>query len=85
MIAQNSEKEDGAFKWFAGVFVLSAKDVESLFEKKKEIDITGYGVLIINDDVDSEKLFRTVKSIKVKGKLDCSAAIKEHYNVKRKR
>ncbi len=44
--------------------------------------ITGYGVLIIEEDVDDETLFAVVQSIKVKGKVICKKSVKEHYGLK---
>ena len=43
---------------------------------------TGYGVLVIDKDVDEETLFAVVESIKLKGKVICTKSIKDHYGLK---
>ena len=44
--------------------------------------ITGYGVLVIDKDIDEASLFEVVRAIKVKGKVVCAKSIKEHYGLK---
>ena len=46
------------------------------------MEIKGYGVLVIDEDIDEEALFATVRTIKVKGKIVCKKGIKEHYGLK---
>ena len=64
--------------WFIGVFALTAEEVAAM----QEGTVSGYGVLIIDEEVDEEKLFAAVKSIRVKGKVVCSKAVKAHYGLK---
>ena len=57
-------------------------ELEALMKNDKKASYTGYGILIISEDIDEELLFQTVNSIKVKGKVIASKFIKEHYHLK---
>ena len=46
------------------------------------MDVQGYGLLIIHEGCDEEKLFQVVKSINVRGRVRASASIKKHYGLK---
>lgn len=80
IIARNSTANPDC--WFVGVYALRAVDVERMFDAGTPAAITGYGVLIIDDDVNEAKLFDIVKSIRVKGKVACSKTIKAYYGCK---
>lgn len=64
--------------WFVGVFTLTAEDVAAM----QGAAVSGYGVLIIDSGIEEEKLFAAVRSIRVKGKVFCSKAVKERYGLK---
>ena len=68
--------------WFVGVCNLDAAYIESAKKKGRTLTYTGYGVLVIDKDVDEEMLFAVVQSIKLKGKVICSKSIKNHYGLK---
>lgn len=68
--------------WFIGVYGLEKEVVETAKERGETMEIKGYGVLVISDDVDEGVLFEVVSSIKVKGKTVCKKTIKEHYGLK---
>ena len=51
-------------------------------ERDRKADITGYGVLIISEDCNEKLLFETVGSIKIRGRVNCSDSIKQHYGLK---
>ena len=68
--------------WFVGLFGLTAADVEEMSRQGGGFAVSGYGVLVIDSGVDEEKLFTAVQSIRVKGKVVCSKAVKEHYGLK---
>lgn len=68
--------------WFIGVYGLEKQDVEQAKNRGVEMEIKGYGVLVIDEDIDEEALFATVRTIKVKGKIVCKKSIKEHYGLK---
>ena len=68
--------------WFVGVCNLDAAYIESCKKKGRTLTYTGYGVLVIDNNVDEEMLFAVVESIKVKGKVICSKSIKNHYGMK---
>ncbi|MBQ6798192.1 MAG: hypothetical protein IJP11_03030 [Oscillospiraceae bacterium] len=68
--------------WFVGVYDIRREFVEESKAKGKTASVTGYGVLIVNDDVDEEMLYEVVTSIKIKGKIICRPSIKQHYGLK---
>lgn len=74
-------KEDSDF-WFVGVYNFDAAYIKSCKKKGRTLTCTGYGVLIIDKDVDEEMLFAVVESIKLKGKVICTKSIKDHYGLK---
>lgn len=75
-----SAQEDNP--WFIGVCGLVPSDINRWYEEEKQITYSGYGILIIDESCDEEKLFATVKKINVKGKVFCSDAVKKHYGIK---
>ncbi len=68
--------------WFFGLYGMSPRDVEEWHEKGMQIFFSGYGIMIIDDSCDEEKLFAAVKKISVKGKVFCSDTVKKHYGIK---
>ena len=68
--------------WFIGVYGLEKQEVEKAKNQGREMDITGYGVLVIEKDIDKESLFQVVRTIKVKGRVMCEKSVKEHYGLK---
>ena len=70
------------YQWFIGVYGLEKQEIEKAKKEGREIKINGYGVLVIDKDVDEESLFEVVRAIKVKGKVVCTKSIKEHYGLK---
>ena len=69
-------------QWFIGVYGLEKQDIEKAKNQGKKITISGYGVLVIDKNIDEESLFEVVCSIKIKGKVVCTKSIKEHYGLK---
>lgn len=69
-------------QWFVGVFHLSPADVEAMHEQGGGFTVTGYGVLLLDKEVDEEKLFSAVRNISVKGRVSCSPSVKAHYGLK---
>lgn len=69
-------------QWFVGIFGLTEKDVEIMRREDGGFTISGYGMLVIDDEVDEDMLFDAVEKIRVKGKVVCSKSIKAHYGVK---
>ena len=68
--------------WFFGLYSFGAESVNKWYEVGKQVSVTGYGILIIEESCDEEKLFSTVEKINVKGKVFCSDAVKKHYGIK---
>ncbi|MBQ7918609.1 MAG: hypothetical protein IJ324_01535 [Lachnospiraceae bacterium] len=83
-IIEKKEKisEENSDFWFIGVGGLTREDVERCYEQGQKMKVSGYGVLVIEEDVTEEKLFAVVDSIVVKGKVVCNASIKTHYGIK---
>ena len=73
---------EGSNQWFIGVYGLEKQEVERAKIQGKEISIKGYGVLVIDGDIDDKTIFEVVRTIKVKGKVVCKKSIKEHYGLK---
>ena len=73
---------EGSNQWFIGVYGLEKQEVERAKIQGKEIRIKGYGVLVIDGDIDDKTIFEVVRTIKVKGKVVCKKSIKEHYGLK---
>ena len=69
-------------QWFIGVYGLEKQEIEKINNQCREIDITGYGVLVIAKDIDEESLFKAVRTINVKGRVVCEKNVKEHYGLK---
>ena len=68
--------------WFLGVYGMGPSTVEEWYEEGLQLYLTGYGIMIIDEYCDEEKLFATIKEINVKGKVFCSDAVKKHYGLK---
>ena len=79
IVQANTRKEDS---WFIGVSGLTASEVEQLHRAGETMTVKGYGVFVIGEDCDREKLFSVVKSISVRGKVIAPADVKQHYGVK---
>lgn len=77
----NKEKENPN-QWFVGIYSLEQCELKLLQAQGTPATYTGYGVMIISEDIDKETLFDIVKNIKVKGRVICSKEIKEHYGLK---
>lgn len=82
IIERNAHPRNGETGWFIGVSGLTAKEVDAMYQAGEKIKLLGYGVLTVDQDCDEEKLFATVESIRVKGKVYCSDSVKAHYGIK---
>ena len=69
-------------QWFIGVYGLEKHEIEKAQRQGRIIEMKGYGVLVIDKDIDEESLFEVVRSIHVKGRVVCKNSIKEHYGLK---
>ena len=68
--------------WFLGVTSLSPEELERLKKAGKTQKIRGYGLLLIPESIDDALVFEMVESIRVKGRVRCSAAVRAHYGIK---
>ena len=83
IIDQQLTKHDvSPHSWFLGVSSMGKEELEAAKAQGKALSYTGYGVLVIDKDIDTELLFSVVQSIKVKGKVICAQSIKDHYGLK---
>ena len=82
IIDKHMGAEENTDCWFVGVCNLDGAYIESAKKKGRTLTYTGYGVLVIDKNVDEEMLFTVVESIKLKGKVICSKSIKGHYGLK---
>lgn len=80
IISQNTAKSPSS--WFLGVSGFTAVEIEKMYAQGESLDLIGYGVLIIDDNVDVEKLYSVIKSVRIKGKFLAPAPIRTHYGVK---
>lgn len=68
--------------WFFGVSGITRRELEELHEAGETMRLTGYGMLVIDDDCDEEMLYSVVEELRVRGKVCCSDSIKKHYGLK---
>lgn len=76
-----ASEKDSDF-WFIGVGGLKAEDIEDCYIKGRKMKVSGYGVLVLDEELEEKKLFAVVDNISVKGKVVCKKSIKEHYKLK---
>ena len=81
-IVEKNMKQQKHDSWFLGISGYTAEEIEELFRAGESMDVTGYGMLMIDKDCDEEKLFAVVQSIRVKGRVVCSQSVKAHYGIK---
>lgn len=82
IIDRHTESKGDANGWFLGVSGYTAKDIDEFYQKGHSFEVKGYGVFVIDEDCDREKLYSVIKSISIRGKLICGADIKKHYGMK---
>ena len=83
IIGEKTGGHDGdSSRWFIGVYVLGRQELAQAAAEGGEMRISGYGVLIIDEEIDDAALFAAVRSIQVKGKTVCRKSVKEHYGLK---
>ena len=78
--AEEAEVEDN--KWFLGVQSLSGDELRKLKDAGRSMTVRGYGLLIIPTAIPEELLYETVECVSVKGRVNCSAAVRAHYGIK---
>ena len=75
------EKEVGE-TWFLGISNLDNRTLQNAKAQGKTFPVAGYGVLVLDENIDEELLFEVVETIKVRGKVICSPAVRTHYGLK---
>ena len=81
LIRRSEQEAENENSWFIGIFGITARMIEESFAKGETMDVKGYGLLIIHEGCDEEKLFQVIRSIQVRGRVKASAAVKAHYGV----
>ena len=82
LIRRSEKAAEDEYSWFLGIFGITAKMIEDAHAKGECMDVTGYGLLIIHEGCDEEKLFQVIKSIQVRGRVKASASVKAYYGIK---
>ena len=82
IIRREEKAAKDEYSWFIGILGVTPRMVEESFHKGESMDVTGYGLLIIHEGCDEEKLFQVLKTIHVRGRVKANARIKAHYGVK---
>ena len=81
LIRRSEQEAENENSWFIGIFGVTERMIEESFAKGETMDVKGYGLLIIHEGCDEEKLFQVIRSIQVRGRVKASAAVKAHYGV----
>ncbi len=79
---QMREKEASPHRWFLGACSMGNDELKKAKAQGQILTYTGYGVLVMDKDIDADLLFSVVQSIKIKGKVICDQSIKDHYGLK---
>ena len=79
IVQANTRKEDS---WFIGVAGFAASEIDQMHREGENTVVKGYGVLVLDEACDRDKLFSVIKSISVRGKVIAPADVKQHYGVK---
>ena len=81
IIERNARTQDEN-GWFVGVSGFTAGEIQELYQQEESFAVKGYGVMVIAEDCDRDKLYAVVKSITVRGKVIAPADVKRHYGIK---
>lgn len=79
---QVKQEKDVGETWFLGISNLDNRTLQNAKAQGKTFPVAGYGVLVLDENIDEELLFEVVETIKVRGKVICSPAVKTHYGLK---
>ena len=82
IIDRNMENAKSSDPWFLGIYGITRRDIEESYRAGESYAVRGYGVLIIDADCPEEMVYSVIKSIHIKGKVSCSAAVRKHYGLK---
>ena len=79
--SQESGRRLSSGYWFMGVCRLMEEELDGIIASGSPRSVTGYGVLVIDPNIPSEKVFAAISGIKIRGKVSCSPEVREHYNL----
>ena len=77
-VKTNYEKMN--FIWFLGVYRLRYEELMQIKKNGNTKKISGYGILYIDDSLD-DLVLETINTINVKGKVNCSDKLNEHFDL----
>ncbi len=83
-IITESKRSYSSDTWFVGIQNLSRKELEDYLEHNAQFSIKGFGILYIDNDVDTELLNKTVTYISDKIIVRCSDNLQEYIKTIRK-
>ena len=84
IISTNMEASKRNFdEWFIGVYNLDNGILEEAKKSGQKMTLSGYGVLIINKNIDKELLYKVVDNMTIRGSVIGSPDIKEYYEIKK--
>lgn len=78
-----SKSEGTSYRWFFGVSGVTAEEIRNDKMAGKKVNISGYGVFIIPEDIEAQLIYDVYEQIDIKGKVVCSAEIKKHYAIRK--
>ena len=82
IVRRSEQRASQDHGWFLGVYGITARDVEEMHARGERTAITGYGLLVIHENCDEEKLFQVVEAIGVRGRVRASEGVKRHYGIR---
>lgn len=78
--AEEENYDKWNFFWFLGIRIMLKNELESIKDQRRQKEIKGYGMLIIDESLD-DLVVETISAIHVKGKVRCSDRLKAHYQL----
>ena len=82
----NQKQEEASCRnhrqWFLGLFGLTNGELEEMQRKGQNTVVNGYGVLVLDENINRELLYTVVTEITVRGRVMAPADVKAHYGLK---
>ncbi len=79
-ILEQNDISDSA--WFVGIYGVARETLERAVEQGKKLKIRGYGLLTFGSDCPDELIFSAVEALNIRGRVMCSDAVKQHFQIK---
>ena len=82
----NQKQEEASvhkhWQWFLGLSGLTNGELEEMRRKNQKTMVRGYGVFMLEEDIDRALLYEVVTEIAVRGRVMAPADVKAHYGLK---